>query len=111
MRDMLNRPGFIYMLGIWDPYTACVSEAMGMQSFREAVVQHEGVRGHGIQDDHQPHRAALPGDTDVETSADELPRQRRERLPRQEMIAWRKECETLIGLDEMYKVERDTVEK
>ncbi len=32
-------------------------------------------------------------------------------LPAQEMIAWRKECETLIGLDEMYKVERDTVEK
>ena len=32
-------------------------------------------------------------------------------LPQQEMIAWRKECETLIGLDEMYKVERDTVEK
>ncbi|MEI8034214.1 MAG: isocitrate lyase/PEP mutase family protein [Betaproteobacteria bacterium] len=32
-------------------------------------------------------------------------------LPKKEMIAWRKECETLIGLDEMYKVEMDTVEK
>ena len=31
LRDMLNRPGFIYALGIWDPYTARVSESMGMQ--------------------------------------------------------------------------------
>ena len=26
------------------------------------------------------------------------------------ICAWRKECETLTGLDEMHKVERDTVE-
>jgi methylisocitrate lyase len=32
-------------------------------------------------------------------------------LPRDKMILWRKECETLIGLDDMYKVEMDTVEK
>jgi methylisocitrate lyase len=32
-------------------------------------------------------------------------------LPADKMIAWRKECETLIGLDEMYKIESDTVEK
>jgi hypothetical protein len=29
----------------------------------------------------------------------------------EEMIAWRKEVEDLIGLEEMYKIESDTVER
>ena len=31
-------------------------------------------------------------------------------LPQDQMITWRKECEDLIGLEEYYKVESDTVE-
>ena len=32
-------------------------------------------------------------------------------LPPDKMIAWRKECEDLIGLDEYYKIESETVER
>lgn len=32
-------------------------------------------------------------------------------LPQDQMIVWRKECEDLIGLDEYYKIESDTVER
>jgi len=32
-------------------------------------------------------------------------------LPQDQMILWRKECEDLIGLDEYYKIERETVER
>jgi methylisocitrate lyase len=31
-------------------------------------------------------------------------------LPHDKMIAWRKECEDLIGLDEYYRIEQETVE-
>lgn len=31
-------------------------------------------------------------------------------LPQDKMILWRKECEDLIGLDEYYRIERETVE-
>ena len=32
-------------------------------------------------------------------------------LPQDKMIVWRKECEDLIGLEEYYKIERETVER
>ncbi len=32
-------------------------------------------------------------------------------LPQDKMILWRKECEDLIGLDEYYRIERETVER
>lgn len=32
-------------------------------------------------------------------------------LPQDKMILWRKECEDLIGLDEYYKIEQETVER
>jgi 2-methylisocitrate lyase-like PEP mutase family enzyme len=32
-------------------------------------------------------------------------------LPQDKMILWRKECEDLIGLDEYYRIEKETVER
>jgi len=31
LRELLNKPGFINALGIWDPYTARVAESLGIQ--------------------------------------------------------------------------------
>ena len=79
LRDMLNRPGFIYALGIWDPYTVRMVSNAVTQELKRVLTNFRNIGASG--------------------------------LPAKEMIAWRKECETLIGLDEMYKVERDTVER
>ena len=117
LRDMLNRPGFIYALGIWDPYTARVSESMGMQCV------HIGGYQLGIGNVTSEPLITLTELAYTTRMVSNAVTQELKRvltnfrntgasgLPAKEMIAWRKECETLIGLDEMYKVERDTVER